>query len=102
MALEILSADAAEDAGEATLDALLGLAVAGIQRQLADLGARASRSSSRPHHQGEAAALRRQEVQRAMDGGGAGSAGILEPGDRLEAQLGMLCRISASRGSPGW
>ena len=39
-----------------------------------------------PHHQGEAAAPGGQEVARAIDGGGAGGAGVLEPRRRLEAQ----------------
>ena len=87
MLLEIGLGDAGEDAGEASLDAGLALEVGGGKQDLAHALAAHGGHLLHAHDEGDAAAPGAEEVQRAMDGGGAGGAGILEAGGGPEAQL---------------
>jgi hypothetical protein len=86
VALEIRLGDAAEHAGEPGGDVAFLAPVAGGEQDVADLRAGRGGHLLGPHHQREAAAPGGQEVARAVDGGGAGGAGVLEPRRRLVAQ----------------
>src|SRR3546814_6735063 len=95
MRLEVLLRDAGEDPGEPALDRRLLLEVARLHEDAADLRPRRVGHLLDADDEHDTAALRLDEVQPLMDGGGACGAGVLDPGRRLEAE--MLVRLQRQR-----
>src|SRR3546814_18344066 len=87
MRLEVLLRDAGEDPGEPALDRRLLLEVARLHEDAADLRPRRVGHLLDADDEHDTAALRLDEVQPLMDGGGARGAGVLDPGRGPEAEL---------------
>ena len=87
-ALEIKSGDLAENAGETAVDVGLFAHIGGFQQISADLGARRRRHLLGADDKHDPRGARCDRFQALMYGGGTGSAGVLDAGGALEAQIG--------------
>ena len=94
VALEIRFGDLAEDAREAQRVRLL-LAVAAAQQDVRQLPRRQRGHLLGADHERDAAAAAFDEVQRGVQGGGAGGAGVLDMHRRREAQARLAQRHQA-------
>ena len=86
MALEVAVRDLAEHAGEPALDALLLVDIGAAQQRLADGRAGELGHLLDADDEHDARRLGLDRAQALVDGGGAGGAGVLDPGRGLEAQ----------------
>ncbi len=87
-ALEIQCGDLAEDAGEAAVDIGFFPHIGCLEQIASDLRGRRRGHLLDADHEHDAGGASGDRFKPLMHGGGAGSAGILDPGGALEAQIG--------------
>ena len=95
-ALEIKSGDLAENAGKAAVDFGLLAHIRGFEEIAADLGRRRRGHLLDADDEHDAGLPGRDGFQALMHGGGAGGAGIFDPGGALEAQIGRRLQHQGS------
>ena len=91
VALEVMRRDLAEDAGEPAFDLILFSSAGGAEQDDADLLVRHGGHLLGPEHESDASAAALDEVERRMEGGRAGRAGVLGADGRHVFQARNRC-----------